>query len=142
MRFWGRKDNKAAKNRESELQKLKNRANEADEAPSSGLRLRDIVGGDYLWLLARNQIWLIVLIVVITTAYIAVRYQCQQDAIDISMLEKQLDDAKNTALSSTSNLTKQSRQSNIQKMMRLQGDTTILPSQHPAYIVEVPEPKK
>lgn len=139
MHFWGHKDDKAAKNKESALQKMKNRANEADEAPSSGLRLRDIVGGDYLWMIARNQIWLIVLIVVITTAYIAVRYQCQQDAIDISVLEKQLNDARFKALSSSSNLTKASRSTNIQEGLREKGDTTIRVSQHPAFIVEVPE---
>ena len=66
----------------AKLKKKIDQTSEADEAPSASLRLRDVLGGDFLWTVVRRQIWLIVLIVVIVIAYVAVRYQCQQDAID------------------------------------------------------------
>lgn len=130
------------KQREAELttlQKMKRQAKEGDEAPTGSLRFRDILGGDYLWSLVRNQIWVIILIVFITTAYVAVRYQCQQDAIDISQLEKNLIDAKFQALSSSSNLTRMCRQSSVQEMLKQNNDSLLHISQQPPYIIEVPE---
>lgn len=130
------------KQREAELttlQKMKRQAKEGDEAPTGSLRFRDILGGDYLWSLVRNQIWVIILIVFITTAYVAVRYQCQQDAIDISQLEKSLVDAKFQALSSSSNLTRMCRQSSVQEMLKQNNDSLLHISQQPPYIIEVPE---
>ena len=124
---------------ESTLQKLKRHASESDEAPSASLRFRDILGGDYLWSLVRNHIWLIMLIVLITTAYVAVRYQCQQDAIDISQLERDLQDAKFQALSSSSNLTRMCRQSHVLDMLKDMGDSLLQVSKTPPYIIEVPE---
>ena len=79
----------------AKLKQKIDQTSEADEAPSASLRLRDVLGGDFLWTLVRRQIWLIILIVLIVTAYVAVRYQCQQDAIDIAQLEKDLVNASN-----------------------------------------------
>ena len=111
---------------------------EADEAPSGSLRLRDVLGGDFLWTLARRQIWLIILIVLIVTAYVAVRYQCQQDAIDIAQLEKDLVDAKFESLSSSSNLTRMSRQSNITILLQREDSVTLHHANQPPYIIDVP----
>jgi len=132
-------DNKQVEEELTTLEKMKRQASEGDEAPAGSLRFKDILGGDYLWALVRNQIWLIMLIVLITTAYIAVRYQCQQDAIDISQLEKNLVDAKFQALSSSSNLTRMCRQSNVVEMLKENGDSLLHISQQPPYIIEVPE---
>ena len=123
----------------STLQKMKRRASEGDEAPAASLRFRDIVGGDYLWTVVRHHIWLIILIVFITTSYIAVRYQCQQDAIDISQLEKSLVDAKFQALSSSSNLTRMCRQSNVLQMLHQMNDSLLEQPSHPPFIIEVPD---
>ena len=123
----------------STLQRMKQQASESDEAPASSLRFIDILGGDYLWTLVRNQVWLIILIAFITTAYVAIRYQCQQDAIDISQLEKDLVDAKFQVLSSSSNLTRLCRQSNLQDMLKANNDTMLHISKQPPYIIEVPE---
>ena len=112
---------------------------ESDEAPSSSLRLRDVLGGDFLWTLVRRQIWLIILIVLVVTAYVAVRYQCQQDAIDIAQLEKDLVDAKFESLSSSSNLTRMSRQSNIMVLLQQSDSVTLHHANQPPYIIEVPE---
>ena len=121
------------------LEKIKQQASEGDEAPAGSLRFRDILGGDYLWALVRNQVWLIMLVVLITTAYVAVRYQCQQDAIDISQLERDLVDAKFQALSSSSNLTRMCRQSSVLNMLKENQDSLLHISQSPPYIIEVPE---
>ena len=123
----------------STLQRMKQQASESDEAPASSLRFIDILGGDYLWTLVRNQVWLIILIAFITTAYVAIRYQCQQDAIDISQLEKDLVDAKFQVLSSSSNLTRLCRQSNLQDMLKANNDTLLHISKQPPYIIELPE---
>ena len=129
----------ASENLTTTLEKIKRQARESDEAPAASLRFRDILGGDYLWALVRNQVWLIMLIVFITTAYVAVRYQCQQDAIDISQLERDLVDAKFQSLSSSSNLTRMSRQSNVLNMLKQNNDSLLHISQRPPYIIEVPE---
>ncbi len=121
----------------STLQRMKQQVSESDEAPASSLRFRDILGGDYLWTLVRNQVWLIILVAFITTAYVAIRYQCQQDAIDISQLEKDLVDAKFQVLSSSSNLTRLCRQSNLQTMLKANNDTLLHVSKQPPYIIEV-----
>lgn len=122
----------------AKLKQKINQTSEADEAPSASLRLRDVLGGDFLWTLARRQIWLIILIVLIVTAYVAVRYQCQQDAIDIAQLEKDLVNAKFESLSSSSNLTRMSRQSNITDLLQRGDSVTLHHSEQPPYIIDVP----
>jgi preprotein translocase subunit SecF len=126
----------------AQLKQKINQTSESDEAPSASLRLRDVLGGDFLWVLVRRQIWLIILIVVIVTAYVAVRYQCQQDAIDIAQLEKDLVDAKFESLSSSSNLTRMSRQSNIIQLLQQADSVTLHHADQPPYIIDVPEEKK
>ena len=123
----------------SVFQRMKQEASESDEKPSGSLRLRDILGGDHLITLVRNQIGIIVLIVLIATIYVAVRYQCQQDIIDINQLESEVTDAKYKAMSSSSNLTEISRQSNIINVLRAHGDSLLKPSKQPPFNVFVPE---
>ena len=125
----------------STLQKMRNQATESDEAPSASLRLRDVLGGEFLWALVRRHAWLIILVVFITIAYVAVRYQCQQDAIDISQLERDLVKAKFESLSSSSNLTRMSRKSNILRLLQAADTTTLHPAE-PPYIIDVPAEKE
>jgi len=123
----------------AKLKKKIDQTSEADEAPSASLRLRDVLGGDFLWTVVRRQIWLIVLIVVIVIAYVAVRYQCQQDAIDIAQLEKELVNAKFESLSSSSNLTRMSRQSNITDLLEKNDSVMLHAANQPPFIIDVPE---
>ncbi len=111
---------------------------ESDDAPVGSLTLRQIVGGDYLLLLVRNHIWLIVLIVLITTVYVGFRYQCQQDMIEIDRLEKNLTDAKYKAMSSSSNLTELCRQSHVLQVLRANQDSLLRISDQPPYKIQVP----
>ena len=110
---------------------------ESDDAPIGSLTLRQIVGGDYLLLLVRNHIWLIVLIVMITTVYVGFRYQCQQDMIEIDRLEKELTDAKYKSMASSSNLTELCRQSHVLQVLRANQDSLLRISDQPPYKIKV-----
>ena len=97
----------------SALQRIKEKVSEDDTAPIGSLSLKQIVGGDYLFIAVRHHIWLIMLIVLLCTVYVGVRYQCEQDVLEIDQLEKDLVNAKYKAMSSSSNLTELCRQSNV-----------------------------
>lgn len=119
---------------------IKEQATE-DEAPQSRyFSLRKILGGDILnTTLVRHQVWLFLLIALFVVIYIANRYSCQQDIIEIDKLQKELQDAKYKALSSNSKLTEKSRESNVIELLRQTNDSTLkLPTQ-PPYIITVPE---
>ena len=123
----------------SALRLMRESASEDDVAPVGTLTLQPIVGGDYLFTLVRHHIWLIMLIVLITTVYVGVRYQCEQDVLEIDQLEKDLVNAKYKAMSSSSNLTELCRQSNVLKVLHENADTLLKFSDQPPYIIEVPE---
>lgn len=111
------------------------------EAPQSRtLSLRKILGGDILNTAAvRRQIWLLILIVFFLILYIANRYSCQQDIIEIDRLQSELQDAKYKALSSTSRLTEQSRESNVLKLLKNNEDSVLKMANQPPYIISIPE---
>ena len=112
-----------------------------DEAPQSRhFSLRKILGGDILSTsFMRRQVWLILLISAFVVVYIANRYSCQQDIIEMDHLETQLKDAKYRALSSNSKLTEKSRQSNVLELLKNNKDSTLkLPTQ-PPYVITVPD---
>lgn len=119
------------------IRRLKEQVSEDDEAPVGTLTLRQIVGGDYLLVLVRHYLWFIMLVVLLTCIYIGVRYQCQQDVIEISRLEKELVDAKYRAMSSSSNLTEMCRQSNVLKVLSENEDNELRFPEQPPYIVNV-----
>lgn len=121
------------------LKRMKESASEDDDAPVGSLTLKQILGGDYLFALVRHHVVLIIFIVFFLVFYIGVRYQCEQDVLEINQLEKDLVDAKYRALSSSSNLTELCRQSNVLKVLRESQDTLLHLSDQPPYIIEVPE---
>jgi len=87
----------------------------------------------------RSQIWLILLITACTVFYIANRYGCQQDLIEIDKLEGELKDAKYRALSSASKLTEKSRESKVLDMLKTNKDSLLHIANKPPYIILVPE---
>ena len=121
------------------LRHLKEQASEDDEAPIGTLTLRQIVGGDYLLAVVRHYVWFIVLVVLLTCVYVGVRYQCQQDVIEISRLEHELIDAKFRAMSSSSDLTELCRQSNVLKVLSQNEDNQLKMAEQPPYIIDVGE---
>jgi hypothetical protein len=122
------------------LQKIKDTASEEDPHPSSQLNLRTILGGDMLTAqIVRSQIWLFILIVGFTIVYVAFRYQCQQDMLNIDRLENQLKDAKFKALSSSSTLTEKCRESHVLDILKQNNDSLLHQADQPPYIIQVPE---
>lgn len=111
-----------------------------EEAPqSSRLSLRKILGGDILSAaIIRRQVWLMLLIAVFMVIYVANRYSCQQDIIEIDRLRQQLTDAKYKALSSQSELTELSRESNVLEMLKNNNDSTLKIASQPPYFIEIP----
>ena len=122
------------------IKKIKENVHEDDPHPSQSISLRSILGGDILTReVVRNHIWLFVFIVVLSTAYIAIRYQCQQDMIAIDKLNTRLTDAKYKALSSSSTLTEKCRESRVLEILRQNKDSLLHIANQPPYIINVPE---
>ena len=122
------------------LKEIKQNVREEDSVPIGTLTLRKILGGDFLSAdLVRRNIWPLVLVVVFTVAYVAIRYQCQQDLIQIDKIENELKDAKYKALSSSSTLTERCRESQVLKVLRQNNDSLLHVSDQPPYIIKVPE---
>lgn len=112
-----------------------------DEAPlSSKFSLRKVLGGDLLNTgVIRRQIWLFLLIGFFCLLYIANRYSCQKDIIEIDKLQTELSDAKYKALSSSSQLTEKSRMSNVIELLKNNKDSALKIANQPPYIINVPE---
>ena len=122
------------------IQLIKEKASEEDPKLTPALTLRTILGGDFLTAdMVRRQIWLFVLMVVFCIAYVAVRYQCQQDLLNIDRLENQLKDAKFKALSSSSTLTEKCRESHVLDILKQNKDSLLHQADQPPYIIQVPE---
>jgi hypothetical protein len=122
------------------LEQLKKNVTEGDNAPTSTLTLRKILGGEILSAqMVRRQVWLCLLIALFLTFYVAFRYQCQQDMIDIAQLENELTDAKYKALSSSSTLTERCRESQVLEGLRTNRDSTLHTSSQPPYKIYVHE---
>ena len=120
------------------IQKIKESASEEDPRPSQTLSLRTILGGDLLTTgTVRSQIWLFVLIVAFSLAYVAVRYQCQQDMLTIDRMENELKDAKYKALSSSSTLTEKCRESRVLDILKQNKDSLLHQADQPPYIIEI-----
>ena len=122
------------------LQIIKEKASEEDPKLTQALTLRTILGGDFLTAdMVRRQIWLFVLMVVFCIAYVAVRYQCQQDLLTIDRLENELLDAKYKALTSSSTLTEKCRESHVLDALKQNKDSLLHIADQPPYIINVPE---
>ncbi len=122
------------------LKEIKQNVSEDDNMPVGTLTLRKILGGDILSAdLVRRNIWPLVLVVFFTVVYVAIRYQCQQDIIQIDKMERELKDAKYKALSSSSTLTERCRESQVLKVLRENHDSLLQISDQPPYIINVPE---
>ena len=112
-----------------------------EEAPlSSNFTLRKILGGDILTAhIIRRQIGLLILVVFFIIIYISNRYSIQKDLIEIDQLQKELQDAKYKALSSSSQITEKSRESNVLDMLKNNKDSILHIATQPPYIINVPE---
>ena len=108
-------------------------------ALASSFTLTKILGGDILTAqVIRRQIWLIVLVVFFIIIYISNRYSIQQDMIEIDQLQEELQNAKYKALSSSSQITERSRESNVLKMLQNNKDSVLHIAANPQYIINIP----
>ena len=122
------------------LKEIKQNVSEDDNMPVGTLTLRKILGGDILSAdLVRRNIWPLVLVVFFTVVYVAIRYQCQQDIIQIDKMERELKDAKYKALSSSSTLTERCRESQVLEVLRQNKDSVLHASDQPPYIINIPQ---
>lgn len=112
-----------------------------DEQPlSSQFTLRKILGGDILNNRSiRRQIWLILLIVVFTIIYVANRYSCQKNLIEIDRLNNVFQKSKYKALSKSSELTEMSRESNVLEALKANNDSSLKQASQPPYFIEIPQ---
>ena len=120
---------------------IKKQATEDEADLISGvLSLRKILGGDILTTSTiRQQVWLFLLIGVFLIIYTSNRYSCQHDLIKIDNLQQELQSAKYKALSSGSQLTEMSRQSNVMDMLRNNKDTMLHIASQPPFKIKVPK---
>lgn len=112
-----------------------------EEAPlSKNFTLKKILGGDILTTATiRKQIWVVLLITLFIIIYISNRYSVQQNLIEIDLLQKELQDARYKALSTSSQLTEQSRESNVLEMLKNNKDSVLKIASQPPYIINVPK---
>ena len=99
---------------------------EEDMPFTKNVTLQKVLGGDILSAeVIRKQVWLILLISLFIVVYISNRYKCQQNLIRINVLNEQLKDAKYRALSSSSDLTQQTRESKVLEQLREDKDSVL-----------------
>ena len=119
---------------------LAKQAIEEEASGSAGFTLRKILGGDILTAqIIRKQIWLFVLIVFFVIIYISNRYSIQKDLIELDQLQKELQDTKYKALSTSSQITEKSRESNVLDVLKHSKDSILHIATQPPYIINVPE---
>lgn len=113
---------------------------EEEASGSSSFALRKILGGDILTAqIIRRQIWLVILIVFFVIIYISNRYNIQNDIIELDKLQKELQDTKYKALSTSSQITEKSRESNVLDMLKNNKDSVLHIATQPPYIINIPE---
>lgn len=131
---------KAAGPEESLKAALAKQAIEEEASGSASFTLRKILGGDILTAqIIRKQIWLFVLIVFFVIIYISNRYSIQKDLIELDQLQKELQDTKYKALSTSSQITEKSRESNVLDVLKHSKDSILHIATQPPYIINVPE---
>ena len=137
-------EEKRKQEEEAEVRKIKavieEQAREDEQPQSSNFTLRKILGGDILSArFFRNNIWLIITIVIFTIIYISNRYSVQKYLIEVDKLQNELEDAKYRALSSSSQLTEKTRESHILEILKTRKDSVLKMSDRPPYIIDIPE---
>lgn len=119
---------------------IQEQAREDEPTLTQSITLRKILGGDFLTAnMLRRQIGLILIIVAFTIVYISNRYSCQRNLLEIDRLNKELQDAKYKALSSSSMLTEKCRESHVLDMLKANNDSLLHVADQPPYIIYVPE---
>lgn len=134
------KREKEEKEVESLALTIQNQAREDEQPLSKALSFRKILGGDFFTAeFMKKNIGVIVLIVGFTLVYIANRYSCQNDLLEIDRLNKVLQDSKYKALSAASELTEKCRETHVLEMLRHNKDSVLKQASQPPYRINVEE---
>lgn len=122
-------------------QALSEQIQEEDTAPhGQKLSVMKILGGEFFMAqILRRNLGVIIVIGVCIVFSISNRYSCEKSMLEIDKLKKELQDAKFKALSTSSRLTEQSRQSNVLEMLKNNKDSVLKIATQPPFIVNVPE---
>lgn len=120
---------------------LHEQIHEEDVTPrGQKMSILKILGGDFFAAqILRRNILLMILIGVFIIVYISNRYRCEKNMLEIDKLKRELQDSKYKALSTSSRLTEQSRQSNVLDMLKNNRDSVLRIADRPPFIVNVPE---
>lgn len=97
-----------------------------DEDDMGELSLRSILGGDILQSrFILNQVFFIFSCVIMAIVYTGNRYSSQQDAIVIDSLRNKLREVKYNVLTQSSELMNTSRQSNVERRLKMTKDSVL-----------------
>lgn len=107
---------------------------EEGETDLRNYRWRDLLIIDGQWV--RRQIVLILLIVGGIIFYITNRYQAQKDIIELVQLQNELKDMKFRVLTRSSELTLKTRQSELEKQLKIFGDSTLQVTNEAPFIIK------
>ncbi len=119
---------------------IKEQAREEEAPLSKNFTLHKILGGDILTTSTiRKQIWIFLLVTFFVIIYISNRYSVQQNLIEIDKLQKELQDIRYKTLSTSSQLTEKSRESNVLQVLKTNKDSILKVPNQPPYIINVPE---
>lgn len=101
------------------------------------ISLRAMLGGDILQSkFIRNQVLFVMFCVALALLYTGNRYSSQQDAIVIDSLRTKLLDTRYNVLTQNSELMNRTRQSNVEKTLRLTRDSLIKEATTPPYLIK------
>lgn len=126
---------------QEEIKKLLGSIESDDEQSlQATVTLTKILGGEFLNArVLRKQMGLVALVMFFIIVYVSNRYSCDKQRLQIASLNKELEEAKFKAMSSTSDLTRISRESNVLNMLQQNKDSVLHTPSQPPYIINVPE---
>lgn len=106
------------------------------------ISIMKILGGDFFAAqILRRNILAMILISFFVIVYISNRYRCEKSMLETDKLKRELQDMKYKALSTSSRLTEQSRQSNVLNLLKYNKDSVLHVADCPPFIVNIPEEK-
>ena len=126
------------KEESSKAKLLNSLVSDEDEEKAPDIKhLKDIMQAmsiDGQWF--KRQMGVIFMIVAGIILYITFRYQAQQEMIEEDILRKELLDWKYRSMTRNSELTLRTRQSQLENMLRANGDSTLKSSNVPPFTLE------
>lgn len=119
-------------------QAIADQAREDEREGSFNQSLKRILVGELLnSKILRENVGLMILIIVFVVISITNRYTVQQKLLEQSKLKKELQDTKFRAFSAASELTERTRKSRIMEALRARQDSLLKEPAHPAFLIEV-----